>query len=113
MTYETINLKEHGPTVNQALGLLEIEIEIAKKSGIKVLKIIHGWGSHGTGGAIKQALKLWLPQKKSLGFITDYCPGELWPGNNEAVQKIKDECPDVLGDIELFYSNAGITMVLV
>ena len=52
MDYAELNLKENSPSVDEAMAILEINIDICKKSGVKVLKVIHGYGSHGVGGAI-------------------------------------------------------------
>jgi len=112
MDYVTLNLKENQPTVNLAIGILEIEIERNKKSGVKAMKVIHGWGSFCGACEIKKALKNWLRANKRSGFIRDYCAGEMWCGGSEVVKLIKHECPSVLGDIELFYSNAGVTIIL-
>ena len=76
------------------------------------MKLIHGWGSAGKGGEIKKALKNWLRVNKRSGFIADYCEGEKWISNNDTVKRIKLACPNVLGDMDLFYSNAGITIIL-
>ena len=112
MKYKIINLKENQPTVDQALAILEIEIEIARREGIVAMKIIHGYGSHGVGGEIKRALKIWLPRAKHKGFISDFVKGEQWLAS-ETAEKIKRLCPEVIGDPELFYSNSGITILLI
>jgi len=49
MDTKTLNLKEFMPTVEQALKMIEIEIETAKKEGMKALKVVHGYGSSGVG----------------------------------------------------------------
>lgn len=110
MKYKTINLKENNPTVELALALLEIEIETSRREGICCLKIIHGYGSHGVGGEIKKALKVWLIRAKHKGFIKDFVKGEQWLAS-ETADKIKKLCPEVLGDPELYYSNSGITII--
>ena len=111
MKYKSINIKENNPTVELALALLEIEIEIAKREGIVAMKIIHGYGSHGVGGEIKRALKVWLIRAKHRGMIQDYVKGEQWLASDIA-EKIKQLCPEVIGDPELFHSNSGITILL-
>ena len=112
MKYKIINLKADQPTVPQALALLEVEIEVSRREGIVVLKVIHGYGSHGVGGEIKRALKYWLDKAVRQKFIRDYIKGEQWtaiPKN----EKFKKLCPEVLGDPELYYANAGVTLILI
>ena len=42
-----INLEDEKPTVKQAMDRLELELRLAKKQNVCVLKIIHGFGSTG------------------------------------------------------------------
>lgn len=112
MYYKTLNLKDNMPTVAVAEALLEIEIEACKQEGILVLKVIHGYGSHGVGGEIKKALSVWLKLKKRSHFIKDYVSGDAWLTSNTA-QRVKSICPEVMGDVELFSANPGITIILI
>lgn len=112
MLYKTYNVKADNPTVELALANIEIEIERCKSEGVLVLKIIHGYGSHGVGGEIKRNLLRWLELKKRQGFIKNYVKGEEWPTSSKA-EKIKQYCPDVLGDMELYNINPGFTLVVI
>ena len=112
MKYKVINLKENNPTVELALGLLEIEIEVGRREGVVCLKIIHGYGSHGVGGEIKKSLAFWLNRAKNRGFIRDFVKGENWTASEKA-SKFKQVCPELLGDPELYYANAGVTIILI
>ena len=111
MNYRTYNLKEDMPTVELALANIEIEIDRCHSEGVKVLKIIHGYGSSGVGGEIKKALSNWLRIKKRSGLIKDYIKGEEWPTSNKAA-KIKQEVPELLGDMELYFANPGLTILI-
>ncbi len=62
--YRTVNIEKGHPQLHKALHHLQQEINIARKSGIKVLKIIHGYGSSGKGGAMKDAIKVPLENAK-------------------------------------------------
>ncbi len=53
----TINLKEGLPTVDQAMMRLDRELNDAIVSGAQVIRIIHGWGSSGKGGAIRDEVR--------------------------------------------------------
>lgn len=112
MRYKTLNLKANNPTVELALGILEIEVEVARREGIIAMKVIHGYGSHGVGGEIKRALPFWLNRAKRRGFIRDFVKGEQWTANEKA-EKFKKCCPDLLGDPELYHANAGVTIILI
>lgn len=113
MNYKIMNLKEFMPTTLQALAMIEIEIKACKKEGIKVIKIIHGYGSNGIGGEIKRALPLWSKKAIKNGLISAFVKGELWLTENDVIDKIKKICPEILGDIELYHANAGVSVILI
>ena len=52
--YKEINLEWGMPIVSEAMKKLDSEIKVCKKDGIKFAKIIHGYGSTGKGGAIRE-----------------------------------------------------------
>ena len=51
----TLDIKSQKQTVSEAVAQFLIELESYKKGGYKVLKVIHGYGSHGVGGAIRNS----------------------------------------------------------
>ena len=48
---KTVNIKTGYPTAEQAMLRLSQELRIAKANRLRTLKIIHGYGSTGVGGA--------------------------------------------------------------
>lgn len=107
-----INLKEHSPTVELALANLETEIEIAIKCKESALKIIHGYGSHGTGGAIFLAIKKYLITLLRKNVISDILTGSQWTLQNEKVMKLLYTSPEWATDEDLNHSNPGITIII-
>jgi len=71
-----VKLKENYPTVDEAMQRLAIEILTARKKDIKVIKIIHGYGSTGAGGAIKSALLNRLKAMRNDNRIKKIITGE-------------------------------------
>ncbi|HHO48619.1 MAG TPA: hypothetical protein ENN06_09260, partial [Desulfobacteraceae bacterium] len=57
LPFRTVNLENGLPTVEQAIERLRHEISLAAREGCRVLILIHGWGSSGQGGAIKQEVR--------------------------------------------------------
>lgn len=55
-----INLEERMPTCDDALSELKTAIQSAKQSKYKCLIIIHGYGSSGKGGKIREKARQWL-----------------------------------------------------
>ena len=62
ITLKTVNLEDGMPSVAQARARLSTEIRSAQQSGVKVLKLIHGYGSTGIGGDLRVALQSTLRQ---------------------------------------------------
>ena len=106
-----LNLKENGATVEYAMAVLEIEIENAKKAGEVAIKILHGYGSHGKGGAILVELKKKLFHWKRSGFIKDYFGGDKWNMFDEKTLKILEHDKNMFGDEDLNKSNPGISII--
>ncbi len=52
------------PTVPEALRRLESQLDRARRDRVRVLRVIHGWGSaSGGGGKIRPAARAWLQQQ--------------------------------------------------
>ena len=51
------NVEAGMPTLDDARRLVIGEIKRAKRDGVKVLKVIHGYGSSGKGGALCVGLR--------------------------------------------------------
>ncbi len=112
MQYRIYNVKQDMPTVELALANIEIEIGRCKSEGVRVLKVIHGYGSSGVGGEIKHALNNWLRLKKKQGLFVDYIKGEEWPTSKKH-NRYEEQYPELLGDIELYTINPGVTLIFI
>ena len=60
-------------SVESAIAMVELEIEQAKREGIVALKVLHGYGSHGRGGAIMLQLRKVLLMWKAWLTSIEYC----------------------------------------
>ena len=72
--YVEINIKEDMPTVNEAMDVLRKYVEGCKRG--KCVVIVHGYGSSGKGGAIREKARQWLEAQKRSGKITHVIYGE-------------------------------------
>lgn len=109
----TVNLKEDMPPVDIALCNMELEIELAKVSGIKAIKFIHGYGSSGAGGLICRAVRERLFSLKKQRIIKDYIFGEDWDLNNAKCIKLITKFSSVYDGEDLNHCNCGMTIVFV
>ncbi len=108
----TIILKEGRPTVEEARTRLNTELESAHRGGIVALKIVHGYGSTGVGGALRDAIRASLRKRRKEGRIRAFVTGEHWDSLDETARLLIDACPELSRDADLGRYNEGITMVL-
>ena len=65
-----VNVKKDFPTVDYAFYLIDQEIKCAKALGCHAIVVIHGYGSSGKGGVIKQEIKTG-PSIKEISFSSN------------------------------------------
>ncbi len=109
---KTVILKEGMPSVEQARARLAGEIQIARQSGLRVLKIVHGYGSTGAGGDLRIALQATLRQMADRREIRDCIYGENWRTSDERTWTLLKQMPELKNDSDLGRRNKGITLVL-
>lgn len=108
-----VNVKKDMPNVDYAVHLCDKEIEYAKIMHDKAIIVIHGYGSNGVGGLIKEGLIKHLAQLKKHRVIRDFVPGEMWADTNPSKEKICQECPDIIVNSNLQGLNSGVSVILV
>jgi hypothetical protein len=109
---KTVNLEEGLPGVEQARTRLRGEIGTARVQGLKLLKVIHGYGSHGVGGDLRIALQSTLRTMARDGEISDCIYGENWRKSDERSRGLLKRMPELKNDSDLGRANRGITLVL-
>ena len=107
-----INLEEGFPTRDQAYQKLEAALARARKDGIAVLKVIHGYGSTGTGGVLRFAIRSFLRQRKEKGEIAAFVNGESWSSFDERSKACSQKPQSRCLDSDVGRANKGITLVL-
>jgi hypothetical protein len=107
-----VNIKSDMPTADDAIRRITYHLRTSKTLGEKALKIIHGYGSTGTGGKIRIEARRYLGEQKRKGFIRAYIPGEEFSIFNAATLDAFKSCPDLRRDPDLERHNNGITIVL-
>lgn len=100
-------------TVNEALAKVEIEIERAKLAKQNLIKIIHGYGSSGTGGEIKRAVFILLNTLKKQKKITDFLPCEKFGFTHKNYKNLIKSYPYLLVDGNIKNLNPGATIVVI
>jgi hypothetical protein len=108
---EEINIEYGMPTVDEAIPLLTDRLRAMKKSGVKAVKIIHGYGSTGKGGRLRKATLTLLEDSKKSGVIRDFVMGEQWSKLELRTLTLIDRMPQLYKDQDLERYNRGITIV--
>ena len=112
MEYLTLDIKSEMPPADVAVANLEIEIDSLKHSNIKLIKVIHGYGSHGVGGEIKKYMVQRLLTLKKERKIKDFINCEKLSDEFIKEKGLYDNFPQLALDSDLKNYNSGITLVL-
>ena len=107
-----VNIKSDMPTADNAVRRITYNLRNSKMLGTKVLKIIHGYGSTGTGGRIRVEARRYLAEQKRKGLMKDFIPGEDFSIFDAATRSAFQVCDDLRRDPDLDRHNNGITIVI-
>lgn len=107
----TFNVEAGLPTLDEARRLVIHEIKRAKGAGARVLKVIHGYGSTGKGGALCVGLRKSFGLRKKEGVIKDFIAGEDFSIFDERVLNLLEAVPELRGDPDLGTINEGVTIL--
>lgn len=111
MSLRTLNLKAGQPTVDDARRRLLAEIGAARRAGVRVLKVIHGWGSSGEGGVLGPAIRKSLRLRVKEGQATMVVTGERFSSDTEEGRALLQKYPALRRDPDCNRSNPGMTLV--
>lgn len=107
-----VNLESGMPSCESAMIQLRQSLLTARSRRVKVLKLIHGYGSSGRGGAIRSAVRGELARRKQSGQIKDFVTGEEFSPFYENARHAVDIEPELRRDLDYARTNQGITIVV-
>ena len=110
--HREVNLKRGMPTVAQALSRLERKLEQTRREGCRVVTLIHGYGSSGRGGAIREEIRARLQYLKYRGEINDVFTCEHFSTGNGSGRNLLRRFPFLRQHRDLNRGNRGITLVV-
>ena len=108
---KTINVEASLPTLDEARRLVIEEIRKAKREGIRVLKVIHGYGSTGKGGKLCVGLRKSFGLRKKEKVIKDFIAGEAFSIFDETTIKLLEAVPELRADRDLNSTNEGVSLL--
>jgi hypothetical protein len=109
---KVVNLEEGMPTVEQARLRMERELHLARTAGYHAVKLVHGYGSSGVGGALRNELQKDLRQAALNGSVRAFIAGEDWRVSNETTWDLLKRFPEWKQDSDLGRNNRGISIVV-
>ena len=107
-----VNIKSDLPTVDDAIRRVTYNIKNARALGVSAIKIIHGYGSTGKGGAIRTETRKYLDRQIKNRQIKYYITGEDFSIFNEDTRKAFLVCDALRQDSDIERHNNGITIVI-
>jgi hypothetical protein len=107
----TINVKVGMPTVAAALQHLQNGLQTQRMVGARVVRVVHGWGSTGHGGAIGQAVRRELAALRERGSVRSFVAGEDYSELDEAGRGLLERHTALRSTLGADRLNRGITIV--
>ena len=107
-----LNLEDGMPLVEEAVSRMNMGLQELRVSQEKLVKLIHGYGSTGTGGKIRTGVRSELAAMKRKKLIKDYIPGEEFGPLDAASRKLAENNSTVPRDPDWGRMNPGITIVV-
>jgi hypothetical protein len=105
------NLEAGLPTVVQALERLERDLREARACGVKLVRIIHGYGSSGRGGKIRDAVRRELGRKLARGEVRAVVPGENYSPTTNAGRNLLSRFKELKTTERSDALNPGLTVI--
>jgi len=108
-----LNLKQGCPSAEAALDRLTRFLRRASELGVKVILLVHGYGSSGEGGRIKWVIHDALENNYFSDRVNEFYFGEDVVYGSESHQALLRRRPSLKGYLKLFKDgNAGMTVLL-
>ena len=97
------------PTSADALTLLKSSIANARRGNVGCLYVIHGYGSSGKGGVIREKVRQWLHAQERNGTVKAVINGEDFTIYNFKALELKNKYKEL--EQLLKVCNHGVTVV--
>lgn len=109
----SINLEAGMPIVEEAIRRMNMGIQEYCCSGVRVVKLIHGYGSTGKGGKIRTGVRNELAGMKRRKQIREFIAGEDFGPFDASTRLLVEQNRNVGMDPDYGRGNHGITIVVI
>ncbi len=110
---EVLNIKDAMPTAEAAWTHLQGAIDGARLRGVRLLKVVHGYGSSGAGGKIRRRVRTGASKLVEAGKLKGVVFGEDWGPFSSTARGWVDTVPALRNDADYGQGNEGITLIQV
>jgi len=112
LLHKIVNLEQGRPTVEMALKRLSFELVQAKAGNIRILTLIHGYGSSGKGGIIRVECRKMLDHLLLQKKLNSSIPGEDFNKRSGAGKALLRRFPQLEQSCGSDFNNPGVTIVI-
>lgn len=112
LLHRVVNLERGHPAAMQALDRLDREIALCLLRDVRVLTLIHGYGSSGKGGVIRQEVRRRLNFLQYQGKISEIIEGERFTPLAGPGRQLLRRFPALREHRDFGRANPGITVVV-
>ena len=110
--HRIVNLEYGRPVVESALKRMHNELEQAKVDGVRVVTLIHGYGSSGKGGRIRIECRKSLDYLRQKNILKEVVHGEIFHRRSGFGKSLVRQYPHLEQLCKSDFSNPGITVVV-
>lgn len=110
--HKRVNLEYGRPVVESALKRMHSELASARLTGVRVVTLIHGYGSSGKGGKIRIECRKSLDFLQQSGMIKTVIYGEAFHRRSGLGKSLARQYPDLSLLCKSDFNNPGITVVV-
>ena len=107
--YTELNIKESMPLVSEAMDYLKSSLDRCRRSKYECVLVIHGYGSTGKGGAIREKAREWLRAQERAEKVKSVVFGEDFSIFNFKSLELKNRYREL--DPLMKVCNHGVTVV--
>ncbi len=107
-----VNLKADRPSLEEARRRLGAALDGARREGCAAVKLIHGYGSSGVGGVLRDGIRASLRKRRKKGQVRTFISGEDWSIFDSTTRGLLEAWPELRRDVDLDRGNEGITVAV-
>lgn len=111
--HRIVNIEHGRPLVETALRKMEQELARARTESVRVVTLIHGYGSSGKGGKIRTECRKVLDHLLQQNRINMVIPGEDFRKRFGPGKALLKRYPELERNCASDFSNPGITIVVI